>query len=46
MHDRMGARDREVIEVVQACEGETKLQISWIKTRMKQAAPPALLVAD
>jgi hypothetical protein len=40
-----GARDREVIDVVSACDGETKTQISWIKTRMKQAAPQALLVA-
>lgn len=41
-----GARDREVISVVGACQGDTELQISWIKTRMKQAAPQALLVAS
>ena len=41
-----GARDQEILDVVGSCESETKLQISWIKTRMKQAAPQALLVAD
>lgn len=41
-----GARDREVLDVVAACRADTTLQISWLKTRMKQAAPQALLVAD
>ena len=41
-----GARDKEILDVVGSCESETKLQISWIKIRMKQAAPQALLVAD
>ena len=41
-----GARDRELLEVVNACEGETANQIKWLKTRMKQAAPQALLVAS
>ena len=40
-----GARDRELLEVVETCEGETATQIKWLKTRMKQAAPQALLVA-
>lgn len=41
-----GARDREVLDVVAACRADTTLQISWLRTRMKQAAPQALLVAD
>jgi hypothetical protein len=40
-----GARDKDLLAVVSSCEGETKTQISWLKTRMKQAAPQALLVA-
>jgi hypothetical protein len=41
-----GARDRELQEVVQACEGQTAIQLTWLRTRMKQAAPQALVVAD
>jgi hypothetical protein len=40
-----GAGDRELLEAVNSCEGETAIQIKWIQTRMKQAAPQALLVA-
>jgi hypothetical protein len=40
-----GARDRELLDVVEACEDETAVQIKWLKTRMKQAAPQALVVA-
>ena len=40
-----GARDTDLIEVVKACEGETTIQLKWLKTRMKQAAPQALVVA-
>jgi len=40
-----GARDRELLGVVQRCEGETAVQLKWLKTRMKQAAPQALVVA-
>ena len=38
-----GARDTELLAVVESCEGETATQIRWLKTRMKQAAPQALL---
>ena len=38
-------RDRELLEVVQGCEGETEIQLKWLRTRMKQAAPQALVVA-
>jgi hypothetical protein len=40
-----GLRDDELFEVVQACEGETASQLQWIKSRMKEAAPQALVVA-
>jgi len=41
-----GARDRKLLEVVNACDGQTATQIKWLRTRMKQAAPQALLVAS
>ena len=41
-----GARDTELLGVVNACEGETYNQLKWLRTRMKQAAPQALLVAS
>jgi hypothetical protein len=41
-----GLRDRELLEVVQACDGETATQLAWLRTRMKQAAPQALIVAS
>ncbi|MVA76253.1 hypothetical protein GC722_09475 [Auraticoccus sp. F435] len=41
-----GARDRELVQVVSRCEGETATQLKWLRTRMKQAAPQALVVAD
>lgn len=40
-----GARDAELHAVVQACEGETALQVAWLRTRMKAAAPQSLVVA-
>jgi hypothetical protein len=41
-----GLRDNDLVEVVQACEGETAIQLKWLRTRMKQAAPQALVVAS
>ncbi|MFY1616025.1 hypothetical protein [Micromonospora sp. WMMD736] len=41
-----GVRDRDLIETVRECEGETAIQLKWLRTRMKQAAPQALVVAD
>jgi hypothetical protein len=41
-----GARDWELLEAVNSCEGQTATQIKWLETRMKQAAPQALLVAS
>jgi hypothetical protein len=40
-----GARDDELFQVVQRCEAETATQLQWLVTRMKQAAPQALVVA-
>ena len=40
-----GARDAELLAVVESCEVQTATQIRWVKTRMKQAAPQALLIA-
>jgi hypothetical protein len=40
-----GALDTELHRVVQTCEGETSGQLRWLRSRMKQAAPQALVVA-
>jgi hypothetical protein len=40
-----GAGDQELLKIVNSCEGQTATQIKWLRTRMKQAAPQALLVA-
>lgn len=41
-----GLRDTELVEVVTRCEGQTKVQLGWLSTRMKQAAPQALILAE
>jgi hypothetical protein len=41
-----GARDKDLLDLVHACESETATQLKWLKTRMKQAAPQALVVAE
>jgi hypothetical protein len=41
-----GARDTELLAVIAQSEGETARQLQWLKTRMKQAAPQALVVAS
>lgn len=40
-----GARDDDLTNVVDRCEGETAIQMKWLRTRMKSAAPQALVVA-
>jgi len=40
-----GARDEELLEIAQNCLTETNRQLTWLTTRIKQAAPQALLVA-
>lgn len=42
----LALRDEELIEVASDCEKQTKLQQDWLTTRIKQAAPQALLVAS
>lgn len=41
-----GIGDKELLEVVNSCETETAQQLAWLKTRMKQAAPQALIAAS
>jgi len=40
-----GARDDALDGVVRWCEKETAVQLRWLRTRMKQAAPQALVVS-
>jgi hypothetical protein len=40
-----GLRDRELLEIAQASNAETSRQLSWLNTRLKAAAPQALIVA-
>jgi hypothetical protein len=41
-----GARDSDLLAILHQCEGETAGQLKWLKTRMKQAAPQTLVVAQ
>lgn len=41
-----GARDTDLFDVVTQCEGQTSIQQQWLRTRIKQAAPQALVVAS
>lgn len=38
-------RDSELLDVIEHCDAETAVQLRWLKTRMKQAAPQALVAA-
>ena len=38
-------RDEDLMSHIDRCHGQTDTQIAWISTRMKQAAPQALIVA-
>jgi len=40
-----GARDRDLLAVVEECERETATQMDWLRTEIKQAAPQTLVVA-
>jgi len=42
----LALRDEELLAVTVDCERQTKLQQDWLLTRIKQAAPQALLVAS
>jgi hypothetical protein len=40
-----GLRDRELLDVATSANAETSRQLTWLNTRMKVAAPQALIVA-
>ncbi|GAA1351798.1 hypothetical protein [Saccharothrix algeriensis] len=40
-----GLRDHELLDVVDTCEQDTARQLTWLRTRIKQAAPQALIAA-
>jgi hypothetical protein len=40
-----GLRDRELLDVAQHANSQTSRQLRWLDTRMKSAAPQALIVA-
>ncbi len=40
-----GLRDHELLEVAQSSNAETSRQLTWLNTRMKAAAPQALIIA-
>lgn len=42
----LALRDEELLAIVADCERETSVQQGWLSTRLKQAAPQALLVAS
>jgi len=39
-----GLRDEALAATVATCERDTGRQVAWLRTRMKQAAPQALVV--
>ena len=39
-----GVRDRELLSIATDANAETSRQLSWLNTRMKAAAPQALIV--
>jgi hypothetical protein len=40
-----GVPDAELLKTVGSCQAEVSTQLSWLQTRIKQAAPQALIVA-
>jgi len=40
-----GLRDRELLDTATSANGETSRQLTWLNTRMKMAAPQALIVS-
>jgi hypothetical protein len=38
-------QDAHLLQVITGCEHETSVQLRWLMTRMKQAAPQALIAA-
>ncbi|MCS7483484.1 hypothetical protein ACFFQW_47960 [Umezawaea endophytica] len=40
-----GLRDSDLLDVVESCERDTDRQLTWLRTRVKQSAPQALIAA-
>ncbi|MEU9575825.1 hypothetical protein [Streptomyces chilikensis] len=40
-----GTRDRELLDVVEKCTSDTQRRLKWLNTRIKQAAPQALIAS-
>lgn len=40
-----GTRDRELASIVDSCKTDTQRQLKWLNTRIKQAAPQALIAS-
>ncbi|GAA0368703.1 hypothetical protein GCM10009530_18360 [Microbispora corallina] len=43
-HAAKGARDEELLDLVRHCGQETAVHLLWLRSRMRQAAPQALVV--
>jgi hypothetical protein len=41
-----GTRDADLLELSDIGLGESKTQLDWLRSRLKQAAPQALVVAE
>ncbi|GAA0221094.1 hypothetical protein GCM10010492_19020 [Saccharothrix mutabilis subsp. mutabilis] len=41
-----GLRDRDLLDIVTTHERDTARQLAWLRTRVKQAAPQALIAAE
>lgn len=41
-----GARDPDLIDIVERCDRGTTAQLAWLRMRMRAAAPQTLLVAS
>ena len=41
----LALRDDQLVAVVGQCEAQIEVQLAWLMTRMKQAAPQALIIA-
>jgi hypothetical protein len=40
-----GLRDRDLLDTVSSCQSQKATQLAWLQTRIKQAAPQALIAA-
>ena len=40
-----GARDAQLAEIANECQRDVTVQLAWLRSRLKQAAPQALVVA-